>query len=45
LARETGSKVQTAGAHAAIILGLTVQVPAQSIYLTNGLKRPREERR
>jgi hypothetical protein len=39
LARETGSKVQTTGARAANLLGLTVQVPAQSNYLTDGPSR------
>ena len=39
LARETGSKVQIAGARAAHLLGLTAQVPAQSDYLTNGPSR------
>ena len=39
LARETGSKVQIAGARAAHLLGLTPQVPAQSDYLTDGPSR------
>lgn len=39
LARETGSKVQIAGARAAHLLGLTAQVPVQSIYLTDGPSR------
>lgn len=39
LARETGSKVQIAGARAAHLLGLTTQVPAQSDYLTDGPSR------
>lgn len=39
LARETGSQVQIAGAPAANLLGLTVQVPAQSNYLTDGPSR------
>jgi len=39
LARETGSKVQIAGARAAHLLGLTLQVPAQSDYLTDGPSR------
>lgn len=39
LARETGSQVQIAGARAANALGLSTQVPAQSIYLTNGPSR------
>jgi len=39
LARETGSKLQIAGARAAHLLGLTTQVPAQSNYLTDGPSR------
>ncbi|MFC0804465.1 DUF6088 family protein [Ensifer sp. P24N7] len=39
LARETGSQVQIAGARAANALGLSTQVPAKSIYLTNGPSR------
>lgn len=39
LARETGSKVQIAGAQAANALGLSTQVPAKSTYLTNGPSR------
>jgi len=39
LARETGSKVQIAGARAVHLLGLTPQVPAQSNYLTDGPSR------
>ncbi|MFW2829486.1 DUF6088 family protein [Sphingomonas sp. ID0503] len=39
LARETGSKVQIAGARAANALGLSAQVPAQSTYLTDGPSR------
>ncbi|WP_211101589.1 DUF6088 family protein [Niveispirillum sp. SYP-B3756] len=39
LARETGSQVQIAGARAANALGLSTQVPAQSIYLTDGPSR------
>lgn len=39
LARETGSVVQVAGAQAANILGLSLQVPAQSSYLTDGPPR------
>jgi hypothetical protein len=39
LARETGSKVQIAGARAANALGLSTQVPAQSTYLTDGPSR------
>jgi hypothetical protein len=39
LARETGSQVQIAGARAANALGLSTQVPAKSIYLTDGPPR------
>jgi len=39
LARETGSRVQIAGARAANALGLTTQVPAKSSYLTDGPSR------
>lgn len=39
LARETGSQVQIAGARAANALGLSNQVPAKSIYLTDGPSR------
>jgi hypothetical protein len=39
LARETGSVVQIAGARAANALGLSTQIPAQSIYLTDGPSR------
>nr|QEG97822.1 hypothetical protein AgrTiKerr27_00092 [Agrobacterium tumefaciens] len=39
LARETGSQVQIAGARAANALGLSTQVPAHSIYLTDGGRR------
>lgn len=39
LAQETGSQVQIHGARAAHLLGLTTQVPSQSIYLTNGPSR------
>lgn len=39
LARETGSQVQIAGARAANALGLSTQVPAKSIYLTDGPSR------
>lgn len=39
LARETGSQVQIAGARAANALGLSAQVPAKSIYLTDGPSR------
>jgi hypothetical protein len=39
LARETGSQVQITGARAANALGLSTQVPAKSIYLTDGPSR------
>ena len=39
LARETGSRAQIAGAHAANALGLSAQVPAKSLYLTDGPSR------
>lgn len=39
LARETGSRAQIAGAHAANVLGLSAQVPAKSLYLTDGPSR------
>lgn len=39
LARETGSRVQIAGARAANVLGLSTQVPAKSTYLTDGPSR------
>lgn len=38
-ARETGSSLQVAGAHAANALGLSTQVPARSVYLTDGPSR------
>ncbi|SMH26822.1 hypothetical protein SAMN02982922_0477 [Mesorhizobium australicum] len=39
LARETGSQAQIAGVHAANALGLSTQVPAKSLYLTDGPSR------
>jgi hypothetical protein len=39
LAASTGSRVQISGARAANLLGLTTQVPAQLIYLTDGKAR------
>jgi hypothetical protein len=36
LAAKTGSRVQISGARAANLLGLTDQVPAQLVYLTDG---------
>lgn len=38
-ARETGSSLQVTGAQAANALGLSTQVPARSIYLTDGPSR------
>jgi hypothetical protein len=37
--RETGAKLQVAGAQAANALGLSTQVPARSVYLTDGPSR------
>lgn len=39
LAKETGSVVQVAGAQAANALGLSTQVPAHAVYLTDGPSR------
>lgn len=39
LAAKTGSRVQVSGARAANLLGLTGQVPAQLVYLTDGPAR------
>ena len=39
LARSTQSAIQISGAHAANALGLTTQVPAKPIYLTDGNHR------
>lgn len=39
LARQTGSKVQVSGARAANILGLTDQVAAKLVYVTDGSSR------
>ncbi len=39
MARETGSRVQIAGAQAANALGLSTQVPARNTYLTDGPSR------
>jgi hypothetical protein len=39
LARQTSSKVQVSGARAANILGLTDQVPAKLVYMTDGPSR------
>ena len=38
-ARETGSSLQVTGAQAANALGLSTQVPARSVYLTDGPSR------
>ncbi len=39
LARQTGSKIQVSGARAANLLGLTDQVPAKLVYVTDGPTR------
>jgi hypothetical protein len=39
LVRKTGSSLQVSGAQAANALGLSTQVPARSVYLTNGPSR------
>ena len=39
LARKTGSAVQVTGAQAANALGLSTQVPARTVYLTDGPSR------
>jgi len=39
LAAKTGSRIQVSGARAANLLGLTDQVPAQLVYLTDGPAR------
>lgn len=39
LARKTGSQVQSDGARAAHVLGLSTQVPSKSTYLTDGPSR------
>jgi hypothetical protein len=39
LARESGSRVQVAGARAANMVGVSLQVPAQTTYLTDGPPR------
>jgi hypothetical protein len=39
IARNTGARIQPAGAVAANLLGLTTQVPARIVYLTDGLSR------
>lgn len=39
LARKTGSRLQSAGGLAANVLGLSTQVPARAVYLTDGRRR------
>ena len=39
IARSTGHAIQVSGAHAANALGLSSQVPAQTVYLTDGTSR------
>ena len=39
LARKTGSRLQNAGGRAANALGLSTQVPARAVYLTDGRRR------
>ena len=39
IARNTGARIQPTGAAAANILGLSEQVPAKVVYLTDGLSR------
>jgi hypothetical protein len=39
IARSTGSRIQLSGAHASNALGLSTQVPAKLVYLTDGLTR------
>lgn len=39
IARDTDSHIQVSGARAVYLLGLTTQVPAQAVYLTNGCSR------
>lgn len=39
LARKTGSRLQSAGGQAANALGLSAQVPARAVYLTDGRRR------
>jgi hypothetical protein len=39
IARNTGARIQPSGAVAANLLGLSDQVPAKIVYLTNGLSR------
>jgi len=39
IARNTGTRIQPSGAVAANLLGITEQVPARIVYLTDGLSR------
>ena len=39
IARATGSTIQLSGAHAANLLGLSTQIPAHLVYLTDGPPR------
>ena len=39
LAKKTKSRLQISGAHAANALGLSTQVPARAVYLTDGISR------
>jgi len=39
LARKTGSRLQSTGGHAANALGLSTQVPARAVYITDGRRR------
>ncbi len=39
IARKTGTRVQPTGAFAAHLLGLSAPVPANIVYLTDGLSR------
>jgi hypothetical protein len=39
IARKNGVRIQPSGAQAANLLGLSMQVPAQVVYLTNGKSR------
>jgi hypothetical protein len=39
IARKTGTRIEASGAAAANLLGLSTQVPAKIVYLTNGTSR------
>ncbi len=39
IAKNTDSRIQVSGAHAANLLGLSTQVPARLVYLTDGASR------